>query len=94
MPEPVFPVDSSFKDEDHIVFTGDGSGMRDLAAVPVLDDAGSVVTRWHFTWRERLRLLFRGELFVTTLTFYSRFQPLALSIESPLRKGDELKRGR
>jgi hypothetical protein len=36
---------------------------------------GDVVTRWHLTWRERLRLLFGGTLWLTVLTFNRPLQP-------------------
>jgi hypothetical protein len=45
---------------------------------------GDVVTRWHLTWRERLRLLFGGTLWLTVLTFNRPLQPVKLDTTCPI----------
>lgn len=54
---------------------------ENLPAV-ILGD-GSVITRWHLTFRERLGLLFKGTFYLTVLTFGGRLNPLHLSTEQP-----------
>jgi hypothetical protein len=49
--------------------------------------AGEVITRWHMTWRERLRALLRGDVYLRVLTFNEPLQPLAMSTEPPLPTG-------
>lgn len=48
------------------------------------DDDGTVVTRWKLTWRERLRILFYGNLWLTVLTFNKPLQPVKLETKNPI----------
>lgn len=45
---------------------------------------GKVVTRWKLTWRERLRVLMSGNLWLTILTFNRPLQPVMLHAECPI----------
>lgn len=45
---------------------------------------GTVVTRWRMTFRERLRILFTGDLWLTLLTFNHPLQPVKLDTLCPL----------
>lgn len=40
-----------------------------------------VVTRWRFTWRDRLAILFGRDLFVKILTFGGAYPPIHLGLE-------------
>ena len=40
-----------------------------------------VETKWKFSWKERLRVLLRGELYLTMMTFGRPLQPLRLSTQ-------------
>lgn len=42
---------------------------------------GVVVSCWKMDWRERLRALFHGRIFVHQLTFHDPLQPLMVSTE-------------
>jgi len=53
-----------------------------LPALPV-DDAQKVITRWRFSWRERLQVLFRGDLYLWIWTFQRPVQPVALEVIRP-----------
>ncbi len=45
---------------------------------------GEVISRWVPTWRERLRLLFGGSLWLVALTFKQEaLQPVMLQVEPP-----------
>lgn len=59
-----------------------------LHALPV-DGGQYLVTRWRFSWRERLQVFFRGDLYLWTWTFGKPFQPVALQTIPPAlsRKG-------
>lgn len=37
---------------------------------------GEVLSRWKLTWRERLRILWTGNLYLTVCTFNNPLQPL------------------
>ena len=47
---------------------------------------GEVITCWGLTWRERLRLLFTGKLWLRVLTFDRPLQPLLPEVESPFER--------
>lgn len=48
------------------------------------DETGKVTFCWRLTWRERLRVLWTGELWHEVLTFRKPFQPQKLSVEKPI----------
>lgn len=41
----------------------------------------SVVSRWRLTWRERLRVLFGADIWLTCMTFGHPLQPIKLSLD-------------
>lgn len=45
---------------------------------------GRVITLWRGTWRERLKFLFTGELWLSQLTFNVHLQPILPSIDCPI----------
>ena len=49
---------------------------------------GIVTSCWKFTWRERLRVLWTGKVWCSTLTFNSPLQPQLLLATSPFCKPD------
>lgn len=50
--------------------------------IPVLRlPDGQTASRWRLTWRERLRALFFGDIYLSVLTFNRPLQPIALSTE-------------
>lgn len=48
------------------------------------DTAGTVTTCWRLTWRERLRVLLKGQVWLQQLTFHKPLQPQRPSIECPI----------
>ena len=64
-----------------IVFAKDQPQYRQLPAVR-LDD-GTVISRWQLIWRERLRVLWTGSLWLSVLTFNSALQPTRLETTEP-----------
>lgn len=47
---------------------------------------GDVCSRWHMTWRERLRVLLHGDIYVRVKTFNYPLQPLLLTVKEPLEE--------
>ncbi len=45
---------------------------------------GTVTTRWRLTWRERLRILLTGDLWLQVLTFNRPLQPVKLDTQCPI----------
>jgi hypothetical protein len=44
---------------------------------------GTVVTKWSFTWREKLKILFSNGIYLSVLTFNKPLQPLRMSLTRP-----------
>lgn len=48
-----------------------------------VDTDGTVLTRWRLTWRERLRVLLSGDIYLWVMTFGRPLQPVMLEAEKP-----------
>ena len=48
---------------------------------------GTVTTRWHVGWMDRLRLLLVGDLWLQVLTLHQPLQPMSLTSTCPLVGG-------
>jgi len=57
---------------------------RVLPAWAASNREGLVVSRWELTWKERLKALFGGSIWLQQLTFKKPLQPIVLSAEPPL----------
>ena len=44
---------------------------------------GVVTTRWRFTWKERLQLLWSGNLWLQQMTFHRNIQPVKIVTVQP-----------
>lgn len=71
---------AEFKGQN-VVFAKDQPEHLPLPALRT--DDGRVISRWRLTWRERFRVLLRGDLWLQTLTFNTPLQPQLLSVEKP-----------
>jgi hypothetical protein len=71
-------------DLPEVVFAKDQPQYIPLPAT-IVDGGTRVITRWKLGWRERLRILFTGNLWLSLLTFGNPLQPILLDTESPKR---------
>lgn len=55
-----------------------------LTLLAFRDDSGTIVTRWHISWKDRFKILFKGNLWLTILTFNQPLQPVKLETNCPL----------
>ncbi|GAG52146.1 unnamed protein product [marine sediment metagenome] len=55
--------------------------------LPAYTDARQTISCWQLTWRERLRVLFSGRLWLRLCNFGKPLQPQSLQTESPF-EGD------
>ena len=67
-----------------VVFAKDQPEYVPLPAV-VVDEGTRIITRWQLSFRERLRILFKGNLWLSVLTFGKPLQPVLLETETPAR---------
>lgn len=71
-------------EEANMVFAKDQPEYLPLPAyIHPMDPHGTVVSCWQMTWRERLRVLWSGRLYLSVLTFNQPLQPQRPSVESP-----------
>jgi hypothetical protein len=69
--------------EANTVFAEHQPEYQPLPAYRGVDMSGSVTSCWRLSFWERLRVLFKGDLWITMLTFHSPLQPLRPSVEKP-----------
>lgn len=71
-------------DPAEVVYAKDQPDYMPLPAYRTAD--GRVVTRWRFvSWRGRWRAFWRGEVFLSVLTFNKPLQPVLLTTRKPRR---------
>lgn len=62
-----------------------GAGQSEYEPLPAWKgEDGTVLTRWRLSWRERLRVLWIGDVYLFSLTFNSPLQPVMLQVETPV----------
>jgi hypothetical protein len=49
-------------------------------------DDGRVISCWGLDWRERLRVLFTGRVWVSVMAFHQPLQPLLVQAAKPFEK--------
>jgi hypothetical protein len=81
--KPISPVLPSHPDIREVVFAKDQPEYLPLPAVRIPGPDGTVITRWRLSWRERLTVLFRGNLFLSLLTFNKPLQPVMIEVDEP-----------
>jgi hypothetical protein len=79
--EPQSPVVEGF--EDHEVLIGkDNRLYKPLPAIYVENDS-RVVSRWRLSLRERLKVLFSGNIYIFIRTYGEPLQPISVGAEKP-----------
>lgn len=53
--------------------------------LPVMFDGECMTSCWKLTLLERLKLLFKGRLWISQLTWAERLQPLRPQVENPFK---------
>jgi hypothetical protein len=83
--EPMTPV-MPHSNEREIVYAKDQPECLPLPAVNRLygDGVRTVITRWRLTWRERIKVLFRGCVWLEQMTFGGPLQPQRPTVDEPL----------
>lgn len=65
-----------------IVIAKDQPQYLPLPALPV-NNHERVITRWRMSWRERLKVLISGDIYLWVTTFARPLQPVLLTLERP-----------
>ena len=53
--------------------------------LPAFVNERETITCWKMTWKERIKVLFKGQLWLRQMNFSQPLQPQAPSIESPFQ---------
>jgi hypothetical protein len=73
------PID--FKERTHII----AENQPQYLPLPAfVSEGGTVISCWKMTFRERIRVLFTGKLWLTVLTFNKPLQPQLPEVKRPL----------
>lgn len=54
--------------------------------LPVHIGDGVTTSCWRLGWRERIKMLFSGKVYLQIMTFHNPLQPQRLTVENPLSK--------
>ena len=76
---PVLPDIYLFKDRETVI----AKKQPQYIPLPAIIAEPYVFTRWRLSWRERLRILFSGNLWLILMTFGKPLQPVRLETQSP-----------
>ncbi len=79
---PITPIIPGNFETPTVTFAKDQPQYTPLPAWRGAD--GTVVTRWRATWRERLRFLLFGDMWLTMLTFNQPLQPVKIETKCPI----------
>lgn len=63
----------------NVVFAENQKEYKKLPAFLNKSPKGEVITCWKFSWRERLQIIFGGNVWVTLLTFNRGLPPMFIS---------------
>lgn len=66
-----------------IVYAKDQPQYQPLPCVRDSSVEGRIITRWRLTWRERVQVLWRGDVWLHVLTFHRPLQPVVLETTTP-----------
>lgn len=78
--KPVSPIISGVELKE-IVYA---VNQPEYTPLPVFkDNDGTVLSRWHLSFKERLRVLFKGDVYLWVSTFNTPLQPLMMQVEVP-----------
>lgn len=77
----ISPIVPGFEDQE-VVLAKDQPEYVPLPALPV-NDGRQIITRWRLSLRERLSILFRGDLYLWVWTFRRPVQPVFLETAAP-----------
>lgn len=80
--EPITPIIPG-NDVPVVEFGVGQAQYKPLPAVRLEDANGTIVTRWHLSWLERLQVLLGGSIWLTMLTFHKPVTPVMLHAECP-----------
>lgn len=64
-----------------------GANQPEYLPLPALAEPGQVTACWGMSFRERLKLLFTGQVWQEVLTFGKPLQPTKLSVDRPNHLG-------
>lgn len=81
---PVAEIIPGFKLPENEIITY-GAGQPEYIPLPMWSGPdGMRVSRWRLTWRERLRILLSGSIWLSILTFDRPLQPVKIDTQCPL----------
>lgn len=72
---PVLPEDH--EGYRYVTFAKD---QPEYIPLPSITDGRHVITKWKLSWREKIQVLLKGNLYLSLLTYGSPLQPIKLSV--------------
>ena len=69
--------------ESNVTFAEDQPEYLQLPAWRDNEEQGTVISCWTMTWKERLKVLVTGKVWLSTMTFRKPPQPVLLGVDYP-----------
>lgn len=79
---PKSPVIKGFEDLE-IIIVKDQPEYLSLPSIFLGDKVGTIINRWKLTWKERIRIFLKGDLYLEIMTFNHFLLPIRPSVEAP-----------
>jgi hypothetical protein len=76
------PID--FPASNIVIAKGQDQYMELPAHIDKEGIGGAVTSCWKLTFSERLRVLFTGRMWISSLTFFNKLQPVSLGVTVPI----------
>lgn len=80
------PVSPVLPGVAEVVYAKDQPEYLPLPAIKSAGPQGMVTTRWYMGWKERLRVLFTGSVYLQVMTYKHKLQPVKVFTKKPLIK--------
>ena len=79
--KPISPVVPEYVNQE-VVYAKDQPEYLSLPALPV-DNGERIITRWRMSWRERISVLFSGDVYLWVMPCRRPLQPVLLQAHKP-----------
>jgi hypothetical protein len=80
MAYPTSPVIPGF-DLEEVLYAKDQPQYQPLPVYKF--DDGTIISRWKLSWKERLLVLFKGDIYLWIMTFNKPLQPIIINVNKP-----------
>lgn len=71
--------------ECNITFAEDQPEYQPLPALKLQTKQGEVISCWKLSFKEKIKILFTGKMWLSIYTFNNPLQPILMSVDKPFK---------